>query len=91
MPALPACLELPAHPSPQVLVFQLDTEPPADDDEGEDNTPAYREWTLPAAEFHGSWDTLVRRRAGADGHLQAAASACGSITRSVGCKPALPV
>lgn len=43
----------------QVLVFQLDSEGPADDDEGEDNTPSYREWVLPAAEFHGSWETLV--------------------------------
>lgn len=40
-------------------MFALDTEGAADDDEGEDGTPAYREWVLPAAEFHGSWETLV--------------------------------
>ncbi|PRW58109.1 pachytene checkpoint 2-like protein [Chlorella sorokiniana] len=42
----------------QVCVFALDSEGAADDDEGEDGTPAYREWVLPAAEFHGSWETL---------------------------------
>lgn len=40
-------------------MFVLDSEGAADDDEGEDGTPAYREWVLPAAEFHGSWETLV--------------------------------
>lgn len=43
----------------QVMVYQLDAEGPADDDEGEDSTPSYREWVLPAAEFHGSWEALV--------------------------------
>ncbi|KAL4430726.1 hypothetical protein ABPG75_005982 [Micractinium tetrahymenae] len=41
-----------------VMVYQLDGEGPADDDEGEDGTPSYREWVLPAAEFHGSWEAL---------------------------------
>lgn len=48
-----------APPATQVLVFQLDTEGAADDDEGEEGTPSYREWILPAAEFHGGWETLV--------------------------------
>lgn len=38
------CLSLP----PQVYVYQLDSEGPVDDDEGEDDTPSYREWTLPS-------------------------------------------
>ena len=41
-------------------MYQLDAEGPADDDEGEEGTPAYREWALPAAEFHGLWEALVR-------------------------------
>ncbi|KAL4859562.1 Pachytene checkpoint protein 2 [Chlorella vulgaris] len=36
-----------------VLVYQLDAEGPADDDEGEEAAPSYREWALPATEFHG--------------------------------------
>lgn len=50
----------PAVRARQVMVYQLDAEGPADDDEGEDGTPSYREWVLPAAEFHGSWEALVR-------------------------------
>ena len=32
----------------QIHVYMLDTEGAVDDDEGEDNTPSYREWVLPA-------------------------------------------
>jgi DNA polymerase III delta prime subunit len=41
-----------------VLVFQLDGEGPADDDEGDEAAPSHREWSLPAADFHGLWESL---------------------------------
>ena len=41
-----------------MLVYQLDAEGPADDDECEDAAPSHREWALPAAEFHGLWEAL---------------------------------
>eukprot|EP00887_Chlorella_sp_A99_P005334 scaffold1.g5334.t1 len=50
-----------------VHCYHLDAEGPADDDEGEDNVPAYREWVLPAKDFHGAWpalyyDTEIKQR-----------------------------
>ena len=74
---LPLLLLSPPLPLlPQVLVYQLDCEGPADDDEGGDEaTPAYREWQLPAAEFDGCWEALVR----------AAVRVCG---REDGCRGA---
>lgn len=42
-----------------VHVFQLSEEGPADDDETEDNVSVYREWMLPAREFHNLWDSLL--------------------------------
>ena len=42
-----------------VHVFQLSEEGPADDDETEDNISVYREWMLPAREFHNLWDSLL--------------------------------
>jgi hypothetical protein len=33
-------------------VYQLSEEAAAEDDEGEDNVPSYREWELPSAAFH---------------------------------------
>lgn len=56
----------------QVLVYQLDAEGPADDDEGEEAAPSYREWALPATEFHG----LVP---GGERWLQAAAMLWGEL------------
>lgn len=38
-------------------VYQLSEEAAAEDDEGEDNVPSYREWELPSAAF----DTVCRR------------------------------
>lgn len=42
-----------------VHVFQLSEEGAADDDETEDNVSIYREWLLPAREFHNLWDSLL--------------------------------
>lgn len=64
----------------QVCVFALDSEGAADDDEGEDGTPAYREWVLPAAEFHGGWETLVG--AGAAGRGSSRADCKGDALRT---------
>ena len=33
-------------------VYQVSEEEPAEDEEGEDNVPSYREWELPSASFH---------------------------------------
>ena len=41
-----------------MLVYQLDAEGPADDDECDDAAPSHREWALPAAEFQGQWEAL---------------------------------
>jgi hypothetical protein len=40
------------------LLLQLSDEGAADDDEGEDGVPSYREWILPAQDFHGLWESL---------------------------------
>ena len=42
-----------------VYVFQLSEEGAADADEGEDGVSSYREYELPAREFHGLWDSLI--------------------------------
>jgi hypothetical protein len=50
-----------APPSPAPLppaLPQLNEEGPADDDEGEDGVPSYRELPLPAAELAGQWEAL---------------------------------
>lgn len=43
---------------------QLNEEGPADDDEGEDGVPSYRELLLPAAELAGQWEVLHYDRCG---------------------------
>ena len=50
-----------------ITAYSLDTTGPEDGDDGEDDTPSFRQWTLPCAEFHGMWETLhydiaVKRR-----------------------------
>ena len=43
-----------------VHVFQLSEEGAADDDEGTEGAGSiYREWMLPAREFHNMWDALL--------------------------------
>lgn len=42
-----------------VHVFQLSEEGAADDDETEESVSIYREWMLPAREFHNLWDSLL--------------------------------
>jgi hypothetical protein len=54
-----ACRQLLRVRAPVDLIHaaaQLNDEGPADDDEGEDGVPSYREWALPAREFEGLWD-----------------------------------
>ena len=43
----------------EIHVFQLSEEGPADDDEPEDDVSTYRDWLLPALEFHGLWESLI--------------------------------
>ena len=43
----------------EIHVFQLSEEGAADDDEPEDDVSTYRDWLLPAQEFHNLWDSLV--------------------------------
>ena len=43
----------------EIHVFQLNEEGAADDDEAEDNVSTYKDWLLPAQEFHNLWDSLV--------------------------------
>ena len=43
----------------EIHVFQLSEEGPADDDEPEDDVSTYRDWLLPALEFHSLWDSLI--------------------------------
>ena len=43
----------------EIHVFQLSEEGAADDDEPEDSVSTYRDWLLPAQEFHNLWDSLV--------------------------------
>jgi len=43
----------------EIHVFQLNEEGAADDDEAEDDVSTYRDWLLPAQEFHNLWDSLV--------------------------------
>lgn len=44
----------------RIHVFQLNDEGPAEaEEEGEEATPAYSEWQLPATAFCGLWDSLV--------------------------------
>ena len=43
----------------EIHVFQLSEEGAADDDEPEDDVSTYRDWLLPAQEFHKLWDSLV--------------------------------
>jgi hypothetical protein len=42
-----------------MLPPKLSEEGPADDDEGEDGVPSYRELLLPAAELAGSWEVRI--------------------------------
>ncbi|KXZ54058.1 hypothetical protein GPECTOR_5g166 [Gonium pectorale] len=44
--------------SPRIFVYQLSDEAPADDDEGEEGVPSYRELLLPAADLAGQWEAL---------------------------------
>lgn len=46
---------------PCLPALQLNDEGPADDDEGEEGVPSYREWALPAREFEGMWDRWAAR------------------------------
>jgi hypothetical protein len=41
-----------------VSARQLSEELAAEDDEGEDSVPSYRDWLLPCREFHGLWEAL---------------------------------
>ncbi|CAK0750807.1 hypothetical protein CVIRNUC_002019 [Coccomyxa viridis] len=43
----------------EIHVFQLSEEGPADDDEPEDDVSTYRDWLLPALDFHSLWDSLI--------------------------------
>lgn len=43
----------------EIHVFQLSEEGAADDDEMEDDVSTYRDWQLPAQEFHNLWDSLI--------------------------------
>ncbi|KAK9812929.1 hypothetical protein WJX72_005914 [[Myrmecia] bisecta] len=43
----------------QTHVFQLSEEGAADAEQSGDNVPSYREWALPAREFHQQWESLV--------------------------------
>lgn len=43
----------------EIHVFQLSDEGTADDDEPEDDVSTYRDWLLPAQEFHNLWDSLI--------------------------------
>eukprot|EP00877_Chromochloris_zofingiensis_P015126 jgi/Chrzof1/9868/Cz04g19020.t1 len=43
---------------PSIHVYQLSDEGAADDDEGEEGVPSYREWMLPCRDFHGLWESL---------------------------------
>lgn len=38
--------------------LQLSEELAAEDDEGEDGVPSFRDWLLPCREFHGMWEAL---------------------------------
>jgi hypothetical protein len=42
-----------------IHVFQLSEEGATDDDETDDSVSIYREWLLPAREFHNLWDSLL--------------------------------
>ncbi|KAK9812040.1 hypothetical protein WJX73_000394 [Symbiochloris irregularis] len=42
-----------------IYVFQLCAEGPADSEDSEDGISAYREFELPAREFHGLWESLI--------------------------------
>jgi len=42
-----------------VLVYKLDEEEPAEDIEGEDEIAMYKEWTLPARDLQGMWESLM--------------------------------
>ena len=43
----------------EIHVFQLSEEGAADDGEMEDDVSTYRDWQLPAQEFHNLWDSLI--------------------------------
>lgn len=45
--------------TPTIHIYQLDEDGAADDDEGEDGVPTYKEWQLPAREFDNLWESLV--------------------------------
>ncbi|KAG2452939.1 hypothetical protein HYH02_002276 [Chlamydomonas schloesseri] len=44
--------------TPRIYVYQLSDEGPADDDEGEEGVPSYRELLLPALDLAGQWEAL---------------------------------
>lgn len=51
----------------EVRAYALDVGGPEDGDNGDEETPSFRQWALPSAEFHGLWeslhfDTQVKRR-----------------------------
>eukprot|EP00873_Tetraselmis_striata_P007007 jgi/Tetstr1/427271/TSEL_001724.t1 len=43
---------------PRFNIYQLSEELAAEDDEGEDSVPSFRDWLLPCREFHGMWEAL---------------------------------
>ena len=42
-----------------IHVFQLNDEGPADAEDGDEATPSYSEWQLPARAFCGLWESLI--------------------------------
>ncbi|PNW87301.1 hypothetical protein CHLRE_02g117150v5 [Chlamydomonas reinhardtii] len=44
--------------TPRIFVYQLSDEGPAEDDEGEEGVPSYRELLLPALDLAGQWEAL---------------------------------
>ena len=42
-----------------IRVFRLHSAGPTDADAAPDEASSYKEWDLPAAEFHGIWSSLV--------------------------------
>ena len=42
-----------------IHVFMLNEEGPADAEDGDEATPSYSEWQLPARAFCGLWESLI--------------------------------
>ena len=45
--------------TPVVYVFQLDEDGAGEEMDGDEDIATYKEWPLPAREFHGLWESLV--------------------------------